>query len=370
MESPGIDAIPCDSDGLQLSADETAVVEFRNSERYHIMADAMPQIVWAGDADGSRDYFNERWHEHTGMTPSEAGGWGWLAALHGDDAGRCRSAWADAVGGSENFEIEYRLLCIEDGSYRWYIERALPVFDPQGAVIKWYGTCTDIDDLKIAQREIEDLNLRLRRAMTETHHRVKNNLQIISAMVDMQLMSDEPTISSEEFRRLGSHVRTLAAVHDILTQESREPGTSQVISLRDVLDKLVPIHRQTAPRCEISATVDDIMLSGRQGTSLALVINELISNAVKHGRGTVEVVVQQTEFGVGVTVCDDGPGFPPDFDSAAAANTGLELIDSLVRWDLAGQVEYGNRPDGGGQVTVTLPRSGSGGPGASLPRGA
>jgi len=355
MESTGVNTSPCDSDGLQLSRDETNAVTYKQTERYHIMADAMPQIVWAGSPDGARDYFNQRWHEHTGMSASEAHGWGWLAALHEGDVERCRAAWTEAVAGHDNFEIEYRLLCVEDGSYRWVIERALPVFDPRGKVIKWYGTCTDIDDLKKAQAEVADLNARLRRAMTETHHRVKNNLQIISAMVDMQLMNDEATISAEEFRRLGSHVRTLAAVHDILTKESKETGASQTISLREVLDQLLPIHQQTAPQCRITSHIDDVSLSGRKGTSLALVVNELISNAIKHGKGRVEIIVAQEASEVLVTVRDDGPGFAEAFDPAVAANTGLELIDSLVKWDLAGQVLYGNQPQGGGQVILILP---------------
>ena len=358
MNRTDIDEVPCNSDGVKISEKEAAAVEYRQDERYHVMADAMPQIVWAANPDGFRDYFNQRWHEHTEMPPSQVLGWGWLAALHSQDVERCREAWTQAVKSRENFEIEYRLLCAEDGSYRWYIERALPVFDPQGEIIKWYGTCTDIDALKKAQSEIEDLNLRLRRAMTETHHRVKNNLQIISAMVDMQLMNEEPTISSEEFRRLGSHVRTLAAVHDILTKESKMTGSQQTVSLREVLDKLLPIHQHTAPQCTIDAQIDDVSLSGRQGTSLALVINELISNAIKHGKKRVQIIVAQEDNGITVTVCDDGLGFPADFDPVKAANTGLELIESLVKWDLAGQVEYTNQPEGGAQVTLTLPTSG------------
>jgi PAS domain S-box-containing protein len=355
MESTDTESTPCDADGLKLSDEETAAVEYMQNERYHIMADAMPQIVWAANPNGSRDYFNQRWHEHTEMTAAQAKGWGWIAALHADDMARCREAWTQAVRDRESFEVEYRLLCAEDGSYRWFIERALPVFDPDGEIIKWYGTCTNVDDLKKAQSEIEDLNLRLRRAITETHHRVKNNLQIISAMVDMQLMNEEATISAEEFRRLGSHVRTLAAVHDILTKESKETGSRQTISLRDVLDKLLPIHRLTAPQCTINARIGDVSLSGRQGTSLALVINELVSNAIKHGKGLVEIVVAEEHGGITVTVCDDGSGFPEGFDAATSANTGLELIESLVKWDLAGHVEFGNQPNGGAQVTVAIP---------------
>ena len=74
-----------------------------------------------------------------------------------------------------------------DGAYRWYLSRAVPAKDAQGRVVKWYGTATDIHDLKAAQAQIEALNERLRRAMAETHHRVKNNLQTISGMVELQL---------------------------------------------------------------------------------------------------------------------------------------------------------------------------------------
>ena len=363
MDPTHSDTTPCDSEGLSISSTQAADIQLCRDERYHIMADAIPQIVWAANPDGVRDYFNQRWYEHTGSTVSQAQGWGWLSTVHEADAVRCEAGWRRAVTGKDSFEIEYRLLCAEDGSYRWVVERALPVFDPGGEIVKWYGTCTDIDDLKGAQREIDALNLRLRRAMTETHHRVKNNLQIISAMVDMQLMNDEPTISVEEFRRLGSHVRTLAAVHDILTKESKDAGSQQTISVPEVLDQLLPIHQVTAPQCHIEAVIEDVTLTGRQGTSLALVINELISNAIKHGKGHVKIVLSQDESAISVTVCDDGPGFPPDFDPRTAANTGIELIESLVRWDLAGQVEYGNQAGGGAQVTIALPKQ-TGSPGS------
>jgi PAS domain S-box-containing protein len=345
----------CEAEGYRASDEECAAVEYRSDETYRIMADAMPQIVWSADAEGARDYYNQRWYEHTGLTVARTTGWGWNAALHPDDAPRVREAWQKAVPDQADFETEYRLLCAEDGSYRWYIERAVPVFDPQGQIIKWFGTCTDINELREAQKQIEGLNIRLRRAMTETHHRVKNNLQIISAMVDMQLMNDQETISAEEFRRLGSHVRTLAAVHDILTHESKETDPNQAISVKEVLEKLLPIHQQTAPRCRITARIDDVALPGRQGTSLALVVNELISNAIKHGKGQIEIVVGREADDILVSVCDDGPGFPSGFSAQTAANTGLELILSLVEWDLAGRIEFANQPQGGAQVTLTLP---------------
>jgi PAS domain S-box-containing protein len=346
----------CADDAVQVNAEQAEAVRYEGNETYHIMADAMPQIVWSARPDGSRDYFNQRWVEHTQMTTAQTKAWGWLAALHPKDRERCRHTWAEAAQGNDAFEVEYRLLCAEEGSYRWHLERALPVFDPQGQVVKWFGTCTDIDELKDAKEQIETLNTRLRRAMVETHHRVKNNLQIISAMIDMQLMNGGDAIAAAEFQRLSSHVRTLSAVHDLLTREAKEEaGPQQALSLEDVLYQLLPVHQQTAPHCRITARIEDVALPGRQGTSLALVINELISNAIKHGQGAVEIVVASEGGQVMVTVCDDGPGFPADFDPNKAANTGLELIHSLVRWDLAGQITFANQLQGGAQVTISFP---------------
>jgi PAS domain S-box-containing protein len=345
----------CAQEALQTGPEEAEAVREEREEAYRVMADAMPQIVWAAQPDGARDYFNQRWYEHTAMTPAQTKGWGWVSALHPEDQERCREAWREAVQTSEAFEIEYRLLCAEDGSYRWQMERALPVFAPTGEIVKWFGTCTDIDDLKQAQAQIEDLNLRLRRAMTETHHRVKNNLQIISAMVDMKLMTGEETISAAEFKRLGAHIHALSAVHDILTRDAKAREQPEAISIREVLDKLLPVHQQAASHRHITARIEDIPLPGRHLTSLALVLNELMSNAIKHGRGHVEVVVGREESRVMVTVCDDGPGFPDGFDVKTAANTGLELVQSLVEWDMRGHIAFGNQPQGGAQVVLTLP---------------
>jgi len=275
-------------------------------------------------------------------------------ALHPEDAPRCIEAWKQAAKNQTSFQTEYRLLCAEDQSYRWHMERALPIFDPNCVVVKWFGTCTDIHDFKEAQAQIEELNARLHRNMIETHHRVKNNLQLITAMIDIQLLNEGDVAPVDEFKRIGSHVRTLAAVHDILTQKARE-DTAQLVSIQEVLEKLIPVHQQTAPHCHLSAEIQDIQLTGRKGTSLALAINELLSNAIKHGRGKVRIVITATGELATITVLDDGPGFPHDFDPKRAANTGLELIDSLVHWDLRGEVRFENQQRGGGQVTITIP---------------
>jgi two-component sensor histidine kinase len=205
------------------------------------------------------------------------------------------------------------------------------------------------------QAHIAALNERLQRAMTETHHRVKNNLQLIAAMLDMRLMENTPSISMHEIKRLGSYIRTLAAVHDILTEQAKSDGQAYMVSAKEILERLLPMLQEACPDRKLAFRIEAATLTARQGTSLALVTNELVSNGLKHGRGTVDVALSIAEDHVLLEVGDDGPGFPTSFDPAHAANTGLELVENLSRYDLGARVLYINRPEGGACVRITFP---------------
>jgi two-component sensor histidine kinase len=207
---------------------------------------------------------------------------------------------------------------------------------------------------EIQRAHIEALNERLQRAMTETHHRVKNNLQVIAAMIDLQVMQEAETLPLAEFKRLGMHVRTLASLHDVLTNQSRADGQASHVSARQMLDKLLPMIQSTAPLTKITFSVDEARLPLRQAASLTLLINEVVSNAVKHGKGDVSVTFAKEHDRARLVVTDDGPGFPPGFDPSTHANTGLDLVENLARWDLQGKTTYENRPQGGARVSVTF----------------
>ncbi len=208
------------------------------------------------------------------------------------------------------------------------------------------------------QARINALNARLQRAMTETHHRVKNNLQIVAAMIELRLFDAGDTVPAEELRRLASYVLTLSAVHDILTQQAKTDAEAERVSARAVLEKLLDLMHRTTASAEMSWSIDDAVISVRKGTSLALLANELVSNAVKHGLGKVEVQFRVQKGSAILTVQDNGPGFPADFDALLAANTGLELVESLSRSDLEGEISYTTARKGGGLVTVTFPLQG------------
>jgi PAS domain S-box-containing protein len=213
---------------------------------------------------------------------------------------------------------------------------------------------------EIAQRkktevEIAGLNARLRRAMAETHHRVKNNLQVISALVDVQAADAGEIVPTDALRRVGQHVQALATIHDLLTREAKENGDVEYLHTREALQKLRPLLEHIVGERRIHFHVADMRLPIRQGTSLAVLINELVSNAVKHGAGDIDLTLAIVGGRGQLQVRDRGPGFFADFNPGTAANTGLELIQSLSRWDLDGELTFQNHPEGGACITVTFP---------------
>ena len=264
-----------------------------------------------------------------------------------------------------------------DGELVHLLAYASPLYDEAGAVRGCIGTYVNITERKQTeaellqkQDEIEALNHRLRRAMAETHHRVKNNLQVISALVDLQAMEHGDMVPVSEITRMGHHIRSLAAIHDLLTQEAKTDLDANYLSAREALDKLMPMVREMAHGRPITYSADDARLPVRHGTALTILVNELVSNALKHGLG--EIIIRFTvtpdepserrkigsRGATGVArleVCDSGPGFPPDFDPTTAAHTGLELVENLSRWDLGGSAAYLTRGDSGACVQITFP---------------
>lgn len=137
-----------------------AEAELRSSEqRFRTLADAMPPMVWTARPDGHIDYYNERWYAFTGFERGQTGDASWEPILHPDDVERCRTVWYEAVRTGKPYEIEYRFKDRTTGGYRWFMGRALPDRDGTGTIVKWYGSCTDIDTQRTAAARVADANL-------------------------------------------------------------------------------------------------------------------------------------------------------------------------------------------------------------------
>ena len=121
-----------------------------NEREFRLLAESMPQIVWTTRVDGWNTYFNQKWVDYTGLTLEESYGHGWNKPFHPDDQQRAWDAWQNAVLHNAPYLLQCRLRRA-DGIYQWWLIHGLPVLDENGNIIKWYGTCTDINDLKLTE---------------------------------------------------------------------------------------------------------------------------------------------------------------------------------------------------------------------------
>lgn len=151
---------------LETFLDQETIVK-DSEHQLRALADAIPLIVWTSDANGELDYYNRRWETYTGYTAAQTKGWGWGPVLHEDDLERCINSWTQAVHSGEPYEIEYRFKRASDNTYRWHLGRAIPFKDKTGHIIKWIGTCTDIDDQIKAREQLNQAYINIENVVKE-----------------------------------------------------------------------------------------------------------------------------------------------------------------------------------------------------------
>ncbi|HET6164101.1 MAG TPA: PAS domain S-box protein [Planctomycetota bacterium] len=123
----------------------------QSEEQFRQLADALPQIVWSARPDGVLEYCNDRWFEFVGAKRGDPGAQSWRPILHPDDLLRSMEVWDGCIRSGNLFQIEYRFRDRRTGGYRWFLARAFPMRDDDGRIVRWIGTCTDIDDTKATE---------------------------------------------------------------------------------------------------------------------------------------------------------------------------------------------------------------------------
>ncbi len=149
---------------MRCERDQALAAQRRCEKDYRQLTEALPQIVWATKPDGWHFYFNQRWFDYSGLNYEQSVGFGWRTQLHPDDRQRSMDCWRQAIATGETYEIEYRLLRA-DGSFRWFLGRALPLHDSNGQIVQWFGTCTDIHAHKQAEVALRESEARLNLAL-------------------------------------------------------------------------------------------------------------------------------------------------------------------------------------------------------------
>lgn len=272
-----------------------------SNARFRTLADAMPQMVWSTLADGYHDYYNSQWYAFTGVPAGSTDGEAWNAVFHPDEQPEARKRWKHSLETGEPYEIEYRLRH-HTGVYRWTLGRALPIRDADGRIIRWMGTCTDIDKAKRIAEQNEILS-------RELSHRIKNIFAVVGGLVGLSARRhpEAKAYAAELQARIGS----LARAHEFVRPHSEESApyiesSSFHAMLRDLFGAYPALSEG-----RLTITGKDIAIDDRGATPIALVFHELATNAAKYGAlsvadGTVEIISSIGDNGIEIKWSEQG----------------------------------------------------------------
>ena len=257
-------------------------VEESNKELQFVM-DVMPQIVWVTKPDGYHDVYNKKWFEYTGLTYEESKDTGWNEVVHPDDQARTWTLWKSSLETGAAYEIEYRLKRY-DGQYRWFLGRALPLKDEKGAVLKWFGTCTDVHDQKKAA---ETLEARVRERTAELQHKNSEMEQFTyAASHDMQ----EPLRKVQTFSSL--LVQNSAERLDEKGKQYLSKINLSVDRMKAIIDGLLQYSHQTKEDRQQAHVDLNGILQGIEG-DLELLIEEKGAVITREQLPTIRAVPAQ-----------------------------------------------------------------------------
>ncbi len=241
--------------------------------KYQVLTNAMPQMVWSTLPDGFHDYYNAQWYEFTGVPEGSTDGEAWNGVFHSEDRDRAMETWRHSLATGEFYQIQYRLRH-RSGDYRWVLGRAQPVHDESGQIVRWIGTCTDINEAKKAAEQNELLS-------RELSHRIKNIFAVISGLISLSARRTEalkPALGD-----LLGRISALARAHDFARPHSPESMPNMgVSSLHGLLKELFRPYRDEQDQ-RIVVAGDDVPIDDRSATPIALVIHELATNSAKYG---------------------------------------------------------------------------------------
>ena len=355
-----------------------------SEERFRSLAEATPAMVWTADPSGTITFHNHHWLDYTGIDPSDEAT-RWSSILHPNDRDRCLRAWEKALRQGTEYEIEVRNRR-HDGEYRWFLIRATPIRDRDGRITEWYGSTTDIHELKVAEEALRAADRQKDEFLATLAHELRNPLAPIANAVEVLRMKggDQPEVAwSRDI--IDRQVRQMAYLLDDLLDVSRI--TRKRLELRKTrvtLQSIVATAVETS-RPLIDASGHDLTVRlpsepvelVADPVRLAQVLSNLLNNAAKFTprggriRLEAEVLESGSEREVAIWVQDNGEGIDADilphvfemFIQSASApegvqsglGIGLSLAKGLVEMH-GGTVEaHSEGPGRGSTFRVRLP---------------
>jgi PAS domain S-box-containing protein len=306
----------------------------RKNQELDAIVHTAPDIIFSKHSDGSRDYISDRFYEYTGASAGSANGYGWLEYVHPEDKERSMTEWVRCAESGENYEGEYRIRS-QDGAYRWFRARAIPIRDLKDNIIKWYGTCSDIHDSKMLEQSIREsaaklekmvdertaelrrLSVRLlsmqdeerRRIARDLHDGLGQELAVAKMVLGKSLNSNSPaaekqvaTEASEIIDRAIQQVRSMShLLHPPLLDE---------VGLLSALSWYMEgLTKRSGIETSFEVQPDFPRLAPEVETAIFRIVQEALTNVFKHSEAhKVWINLSQRDSQMIVSVRDDGKG--------------------------------------------------------------
>ncbi len=311
-----------------------------------------PDIIFSRQPEGEREYISSRFYEYTGAKAGSAIGYRWLDYVHEEDKDSSLAQWIHCVESGEPYEAEYRLRSA-DGEYRWFRARAVPLRDPEGKIVKWYGTCSDIHDSKLLEQSIRNSAMELerlvnsrtaelrrlsgrlmtmqdeerRRIAREIHDGLGQELAAAKMILDGILAKDkspelrQPSIEASQLvDRAIQQVRTIShLLHPPLLDE-----VGLISALRWFLEGL---SQRSGIEVQLQVEPKDLgRLKSELETAIFRIVQEALTNMFRHSgarHGHVGVIAQNGN--ITVTVTDDGKGIDEEVIQQRPESVGVGI---------------------------------------------
>ncbi len=312
-------------------------------KQYHRLTENAADIIWRYELQPAPRvaYVNQAITQTTGYSPAEyyADADLLLRIVHPDDRDLMESALRGECGNGSTAAIR----CLHrDGNVVWIEQRAMHVKDRDGRLTGLEAIARDVTDRKQLEERLNQGTIELRRSLAETttllqevHHRVKNNLQVICSLLSMQIACNESF--SQPLSDAHSRVLSMSLIHEQIYQSERLADLNFGDYIDALSGKLFSAYCVDLSRIRLELSVEPIRFGVDQAIPCGLILNELISNSLKHAfsdgrRGVIRVSLRSAENGfVELSVSDNGIGLPADFRPEQCQTLGLQVVRTLIR---------------------------------------
>ncbi len=306
--------------GIERKRTEAALME--SEKRYRFLAESMPQMVWTAGPDGGLDYVNTQAASYFGTSTESLLGAGWLSGVHPEDQEGVVQRWKFSLTTGQPYETEFRLRRGEDGAWRWFLVRAHARSAPEGQVVSWVGTCTDIHEQKKDQEALRKANRELEEFAYVASHDLQEPLRMVNVYTQLILrrikVEDDSVNQFADFVTQGV-VRMEALLRDLLTfsrSVHTENAPAGIADLSASLKGALSVLKTRIEETGAVITAQSLPRTRGETSQIAHVFQNLLSNSLKY-RSQLAPVIEISSEKKGdhwiISVRDNGIGFEPRY---------------------------------------------------------